>query len=231
MLIDHDNARVLDVLANREKQTLVDRLQRLKDDGTLQHLREVTIDMCEHYADAAKEVFGPTLRVVVDRFHLMSALQHQMTLARRQAQRALSDEDREALKGSRWWWVTNLENLTHDQRKQFAALRRRFPALKALFLHRQRLRRLLEKRGLSVDEARRRLAYWCEQGRKLKLTALDKFHRTVLRWIDQIANYFVNRSSNGRTEGFNHGLRGILWRAFGMRNFAHFRLRVLHAFG
>ena len=29
-------------------------------------------------------------------------------------------------------------------------------------------------------------------------------------------NDFVWRSSNGRTEGFNHGLRATLWRAFGI---------------
>jgi transposase len=37
--------------------------------------------------------------------------------------------------------------------------------------------------------------------------------------------------SNGRTEGFNRGLRAILWRAFGMVNFRHFRLRVLDRLG
>jgi transposase len=231
VLIDHDNARVLEVLENREKATLIAWLRRSKDDGLLKDLKEVTCDMCESYADAAKDVFGPNLRVVVDRFHVMSALHHQMTLARRQVQRGLSEAEREMLKGSRWWWVTNLENLSPDQRKEFAILRRRFPQLKAQFLHRQRLRRLFEDRGLNVEQARRRLERWCRQGNRLKLAALDKFHRTVLRWIDQIANYFVARSSNGRTEGFNHGLRAILWRAFGMPNFAHFRLRALHAFG
>jgi len=42
---------------------------------------------------------------------------------------------------------------------------------------------------------------------------------------------FARRSSNGRTEGFKHGIRSILWRAYGMTAFRHFRLRVLHAFG
>jgi hypothetical protein len=35
----------------------------------------------------------------------------------------------------------------------------------------------------------------------------------------------------GRTEGYNHGLRAILWRAYGMVNLHHFRLRVLDRFG
>ena len=60
---------------------------------------------------------------------------------------------------------------------------------------------------------------------------LERFAKTLNNWMDKICNYFVSRSSNGRTEGFNHGIRAILWRAFGMRNFAHFRLRVLHLFG
>ena len=37
--------------------------------------------------------------------------------------------------------------------------------------------------------------------------------------------------SGGCFTGFNHGLRAILWRAFGMTNFTHFRLRVLDRFG
>ena len=63
------------------------------------------------------------------------------------------------------------------------------------------------------------------------LTALSKFNATMENWMDRIANYFVRRSTNARTEGFNRGLRAILWRACGMTNFTHFRLRVLHAFG
>lgn len=49
--------------------------------------------------------------------------------------------------------------------------------------------------------------------------------------MHEIANYFVSRSTNAETEGFNHGLRAILWRTFGMKNFVHFRARVLHALG
>ena len=80
-------------------------------------------------------------------------------------------------------------------------------------------------------EGRQRLQAWMEQARTLGLVALNKFFKTLTNWMDKIANYFHSRSSNGRTEGFNHGLRAILWRAFGMTNFENFRLRVLHCFG
>lgn len=222
---------MLDVLENREKTTLTTWLKQAKEQGLLGQLEEVTVDMWESYTDAVREVFGETVRIVVDRFHVVKNFQEWLTDARLEIQRALPKEERERLKGSRWLWTSNLENLSNEQRKEFVALRRRFPQLKALYLHRQRLRRIFENRALTVDAAQRRLAGWCEKGRRLKLAALEKFHQMLERWMPQIANYFASRSSNGRTEGFNHGIRALLWRAYGMRNFSHFRLRVLHAFG
>lgn len=65
----------------------------------------------------------------------------------------------------------------------------------------------------------------------LSVTALDRLCKTLGNWLDKIANSFQSRGSNGHTEGLNHGLRAILWRAFGMVNFQNFRLRVLHCFG
>ena len=76
-----------------------------------------------------------------------------------------------------------------------------------------------------------RFQAWIAEARRTGLQAVKAFCGMLERWMDGIANYFVDRSSNGRTEGFNHGLRSILWRAFGLRNFQHFRLRVLDAFG
>jgi transposase len=78
--------------------------------------------------------------------------------------------------------------------------------------------------------------YFCEthtiaEARSLGLKALDAFCQTLENWLDGIANYFVTRSSNGPTEGFNNGLRSILSRAFGMQSFENFRARVLHIFG
>ena len=72
---------------------------------------------------------------------------------------------------------------------------------------------------------------WRDETLALGLAGLEAFCKTLDNWMDKIANYFVSRSSNGRTEGFNHGIRAILWRGFGIPSFAHLRLRILHALG
>jgi transposase len=232
VLVDHDNQRVLEVLENREKATVLAYLQQAKQSGLLAQVQEVTTDMWDAYVEAAREAFGPQVVITIDRFHVMKNFQDCLTAARRELQRRLSGAERTQLKGSRWLWVTNPENLTTAQRQELQALKQQFPALGKLADQREAFRALFNDRKIgNPAEGRKRLQAWMAGVQALGLTALQRFCKTLNHWLDKIANYFRSRSSNGRTEGFNHGLRAILWRAFGMANFQNFRLRVLHCFG
>ena len=232
MVIDHTNGRVLDVLESREKEAVVRWLAAGRESGLLAGVEEVTCDMWDAYVEASKEVFGSTIRITIDRFHVMKNFQDRLNEARREIQRGLDKERARELKGSRWLWVTNPENLTVEQGAQLEALKRKFPELGRLAQHREALRQIFEDQRLTTPAAAMlRLREWCECGVKMGLNALKQFNKTLENWMDKIANYFVSRSSNGQTEGFNRGLRAVLWRACGMSNFCHFRLRVLHLFG
>lgn len=232
MLIDHSNGRVLDVLESREKQVVVQWLKAAKESGLLSSVEEVTCDMWDAYVEAAKEVFGPTVRITIDRFHVMKNFQDRLNQARREIQNKLDKETAKELKGSRWLGMTNPENLTTEKQSELEKLKKKFPELARLAEHREALRRIFEDRRITdAQTAMVQLRRWCQRGARLGLKALEQFNKTLENWMEKIANYFVSRSSNGRTEGFNRGLRAILWRACGMRNFCHFRLRVLHLFG
>lgn len=232
MIVDHSNGRVLDVLPSREKQALVEYLEQGRASGLLAEVVEVTTDMWDGYGAAAQHVFGEGVRITIDRFHVMRNFQDHLTAARREIQRRLSREEAKALKGTRWLWLTNTDNLTASEQTELAELQVRFPLLGKLRQQREKLRELFEDDAIhSAAVGARRLRAWMEEARALGLRALDGFCKTLENWLEKIANYFVSRASNGRVEGFNTGLRSILWRAFGMLNFTHFRLRVLDRFG
>jgi transposase len=232
VIIDHDNKRILDVLENREKATVLAYLKAGKASGLLAAVEEVTTDMWDAYVAASREAFGDGVVITIDRFHVMKNFQEALTAARRELQRTLPEEAKIKLKGSRWWWVTNSENLREEDREKFAQLRQEFPQLNALWEQREQLRAIFENRTiLTPERGRERLQEWMAEVKKLGLAALDKFCKTLTNWMDKIVNYFKARSSNGRTEGLNHGIRAILWRAYGMLNFENFRLRVLDRFG
>ena len=108
-------------------------------------------------------------------------------------------------------WAKNPENLTAAEWERLADLKQQFPALAQLTQQRESLRGIFDDPGMvTPEQGRERLLAWCEQVGQLGITALEKFTRTVRNWLEEIANYFVNRSTNARTEGFNHGIRAIL---------------------
>jgi transposase len=232
VIVDHDNRRVMEVLENRDKATVLAYLKQARAEGLLAQVTEVTTDMWDGYVEAAKEAFGSDVIVTIDRFHVMKNLQECLTRARRELQRKLTPVERDELKGSRWLWQTNWENLDAEQQRQLTTLKERFPELGALADKRESLRALFEDRTIQTPSVgRERLQAWLKEVQELGLAALNRFATTLTNWMDKIANYFQNRGNNGRTEGFNRGLRTILWRTCGMTNFRHFRLRVLHCFG
>ncbi len=232
MIVDHDNQRILEVLENREKRTILAYLQKARREGLLADVEEVTTDMWDAYVGAVREAFGERVVITIDRFHVMKNFQECLTGARRELQRSLSTLQRAQLKGSRWLWLTNPENLTPEARQELQTLKQRFPRLGQVADQRETLRAIFDDRKIhSPTVGRQRLQAWLAQVEALGLKALAPFCKTMRNWLDRIANYFRSRSSNGRTEGLNHGLRAILWRAFGMANFENFRLRALHCFG
>jgi transposase len=232
VIIDHTNGRVLDLLESRDKDSVIKYLREKKESGLLANVKEVTCDMWDGYVNAALEVFKDGVRVTIDRFHVMKSFQEQLTKARREIQRGMSKEEAKELKGTRWLWVKNWENLTEQERAELDELKKRFPKLKQLAEQREQLRAIFEDRSIiTAAKGKERLQAWMKQALDLGLKGLEAFCKTLTNWMDKIANYFVSRSSNGRTEGFNHALRSILWRAFGMSNFTNFRLRALGRFG
>lgn len=102
MIVDHTNRRVLDVLESREKAAVVKFLRESQQTGLLANVTEVTSDMWDGDVEAAREVFGPSVTLTIDRFHVMKNLQDRLTAARREIQRHLPKNEARELKGSRW---------------------------------------------------------------------------------------------------------------------------------
>ena len=195
MIVDHTNRRVLDVLESREKAVVVKYLCESQESGLL---AQVTSDMWDGYVEAAREVFGPSVTLTIDRFHVMKNWQDRLTAARREIQHDLPTSEARELKGSRWLWLTNPENLAEEQRQRLTELKSQFPRLAQLADQREALRQLFDDRSLTTAAAgSARLTDWLTAARALGLTALIKFCDTLERWQDKIANYFVSRSSNG----------------------------------
>lgn len=100
VISDLTNKRVLAILENRLKETLVEWLNTLSNE-TKKQLRVVCLDMWEPYHLAIQEVL-PEVDIVVDRFHVMQNLNRALNEARRALQRQADTDTKKHLKGFRW---------------------------------------------------------------------------------------------------------------------------------
>lgn len=185
-------------------------------------------DMWDPYHEAARRHL-PNARLVVDRFHVMKNLNDALTKARRTIQRQADEATRQVLKGARWLLVKNREHLTDEDREKLEAMLAASPQLRTCYQLKEDFRAWWTQ---SPDRpaAEAGLTRWLQQVEQSGLKALQTFTGTLTNWRERILNYFDGRFTNAFAEGVNLKIKLIHRRAFGYRNFQHFRLHILVAF-
>lgn len=224
VLSDRDTGRVIALLPDRLQATLEAYLASWSAEpraaGT-----DVMLDLWAPY-HAAVAAALPQARRVADRFHVMKNLTDQVSTARRTLQRTATPAEREQLKGCRWLLVKNAADLTAAEQAQLASLTEAVPLLGRLHELKEDFRSIFE-RTREQATASIHLQEWIAAVEASAVPSLSKFVGTLRHWWEAILNYFPERLNSGFVEGLNNKLKLIKRRAFGFRNFEHFRLRVL----
>jgi transposase len=219
---------VLDVLADRSKESLENWLQQ-RGPAWCAQVETCCADMWDAYHTVAKALL-PQAQRVVDRFHVMKNLTDAITKARRTIQRQADEDTQALLKGGRWLLVKNRENLTEDEATQLTQMLAISPELKTCYDLKEDLRSWFAQ-SADRETAANGLVEWQIKAKATGLRSLQAFAKTLDNWRESILNYFNGRYSNGFAEGVNLKIKMLHRRGFGYRNFEHFRLHVLVAFG
>ena len=194
ILTDLERRIVLDILPDRQKETLIKWLQKPTSGIDLGQLEAVATDLWSHYRDGVITVFGDKVKIVADRFHVMQNLHEAIHKARRQAQKqADTEEARKQLKGLRYLLLKKDAKLTAKEKQRLQQLESEQPQLYALTRLRQRLYEWYEA-DHSIEEAARELNQWLEDARKLSSKPLNTFCQTLQNWQTEIVNFFLTAS-------------------------------------
>lgn len=219
---------VLDILTDRNKETLEAWFDQRGDEWCAQ-VEVCCADMWDAYHTAARAKL-PNAKIVVDRFHVMKNLNDAVTKARRTIQKQADEAIKEILKNGRWLLVKNPENLTEEECEKLANMLAASPELKTCYDLKEAFRTWFEK-AMDRQTAAIELLDWQTKAQATGLRSLQAFVNTINNWREGILNYFDGRHSNGFAEGVNLKIKMLNRRGFGYRNFSHFRLHILVAFG
>jgi len=116
VLCDVEQGRVIELLADREKATVVAFLQR-QPRKWRQAIEVVTMDMWEGFYQAVREVLKG-VPIVADKFHVVKQLNDRINETRRAIQRDAAEEGRGGVKGCWWLLLKPAGKLTPDEQKK-----------------------------------------------------------------------------------------------------------------
>lgn len=208
-----------DIIEVLEKISLEKRLE----------VKEVTLDMAKNMEAAIKKAF-PQAKLVTDRFHVvrlaMEALQHirvnlkwqemdkeneAVKAAKEQQQKYVVEElengdtPKQLLARCRYVLMKKENEWTENQTQRATILFKRYPELKTAYLQTLAFRNIYEDK--SIESAKVRFADWCNGVMENQIKEFYTVANTVKCNMDNILNFFNNRSTNANAESFNSKLK------------------------
>ena len=117
------------------------------------------------------------------------------------------------------------EQLTDDDKDVLVRLFEPSPCVKMAYEFCHELTSIFDTQ-LSKREGKRQIWKWMQKVRASKLRCFDSVLTTLENWLDDIANYFIDRHTSGFVEGFNNKLKVIKRRCYGILNVTHLFQRI-----
>lgn len=226
--IGSDPCRLIWSREGRSKATLERFFHDLGDEQA-KRLEAVCCDMWANYVEVIR-LRAPQASLVFDKFHVVRHLLEGVNDVRKAEARALRRDFPELLKGTRYIFLKNPENLTDRQRLRLATLEHqrglkvlRAYELKELFRHLWKYR--------SRAWAKKYFDPWFWWATHSGIEPMREFAWMLRRHESGILAYFDHRIDNGAVEAMNNNAKAISHRARGFRSEHAFTLAMLHCLG
>ena len=220
-LADLRNHRVYEVFEGKGSKVLEANLRRLKG---RERVKVACMDLCSPFRSLVMRLF-PKVKIVADRFHvirLVLATFHEFCKG--------VDPDIRWKRGITVALRTKGGNLKAVQKQLLEREFDQHPAIRTAYEFKEELCAILSMKGQKRTNCIPLLARLKEMVWQMLHEAPEifkKLGRTIRQWFEPIIRMWRFSKSNGITEGFHRKMKLIQRRAYGYRNFANYRLRVL----
>jgi len=191
------------------------------------NIKAVAMDMSRAYISAVSHNL-PDAKIVFDHFHVVKLFNEKLSDLRRSLyHQALSDADKDVLKGTRWLLLKNPENLKPERseaQRLEKALELNKPLATAYYM-KEDLRQIWSQPN--KKRAFEFLVDWIYQAGTSKIEMLKKFARTLAVHSTGILAYYDYPISTGPLEGTNNKIKTMQRQAYGFRDREFFKLKIM----
>jgi transposase len=223
-LVDLKGSRVLEVVEDRTEASCRNLLETGLSEAQRVRVEAAALDMWPAFANAV-EALLPDAAIVHDRFHISQHLTEAVDKVRRRENKQLIKQGDHRLKGSRYMWLVNDENLDERFQEAFAALKHSDLKVARAWAIKELFRDFWDyaTRGWG----HRHFNKWYSWAIRSRLEPIKKVARMLKRHLENLLNYFEHRITNAASEGMNSKIQTVKSNARGFRSFEGFRNSVL----
>jgi transposase len=213
--VDLELSRVVHACEGKGKDTLKNIQQHLERKGVKkEQISQVSIDLSPAFIAGVADSF-PAAEITFDRFHVVKLLNEAMDKVRR-----VERLEHEALKGHKYTFLKNRQNLTNKQEKSLTEMIEIYPNLGKAYRLKVLFNDLWEMPN--KEAATTFLTHWCDEVEEAKIPAFMAFARMVKSHWSGIIHFVESRITNGILEGLNSKVQLAKRRARGYRNTGNF---------
>lgn len=216
-IVDHGKGRMFEAVIGKTQAELEIATRHIPGRENVQW---ATIDMCDPYRNFIRSFF-PRAKIVADKFHVLRLLSPALLKKRKEIAGTRADLKAKKL------LLMSAKNLRYAERLALDRFLARHPQMHELYGWKERLHSFYRIRGAARSyEAYKKLV---DDMSVSFLPEIITLRKTLLKWKDEILNYFYSRLTNARLEGFNCKASVLKRRAYGYRNPENYRIQLLHA--
>ncbi|MYF40417.1 MAG: ISL3 family transposase [Rhodothermaceae bacterium] len=213
---DSDTGTVLYAGQGRTKASLKQWYDQFSPEQ-LERIESVSMDMWPAYINQTKaSVPGAEEKISFDRFHVAKKIGEAVDQVRRKEHKDLMKQGNEDLKGTKYDWLTNKENMSTRQKKQFQQLKNSSLKTARAWAIKELSQRLWHY--VSRTWALKGWKRWLSWAMRCRLEPMKKVAQTIKEHLWGIINAIVLRASNGGAESINTRIKTVKIRACGFRN-------------
>ena len=180
--------------------------------------------MNPHFRQVAKICF-PQATIVADKYHVIRQVYWAMEKVRKNEQNKLSARFRKYFKKSRNLLMKQTEKLSEEEMDRLSLMFEIAPRLADAYRIKNDFITVI--RSNSSIEGKQRLVDWLFSVEVMDLPEFHDCTKAYHNWFQEIINSMDVPWTNGYIEGCNNKTKVLKRVSYGMRNFSHFRKRIL----
>ena len=224
ILVDPIKHSVLDILPSRSQTQLVSYFRSIPKKERYR-VKFFVCDMWRPYTDLAQSFF-PNATVVIDKYHFIRQVTWAIENVRKRIQKTMPGYLRKYYKRSRSLILTRYDKLKDEKKQECDLMLLYNDDLRLAHYLKEWFYRICQNPRYS--EQRKELLEWISTAEQSQLPEFERCAATYRHWCKEILNAFkYSHISNGPTEGFNNKIKVLKRTSYGIRNFEHFRTRIL----